>query len=560
VTLVKLAHFAKISHRSRGRSADRGVRFSVRTPLTTPIRALLLVFSSAVCVTQACADDPFQPGLRWRATPNAALPAVPKSATFAMDANFVFTISNGPFTRLQLFSAFQDGLVPAPLASFTPTNTTGALAVASADSIDALFALTQVLAPDSTHRATLVSRYSAIAAAANGNLSALWTFDSGIRANGPARLGCDAAGTRVFVANWNGPTPEVRFDVLDATTGASLANTMIFAAALNEMNVAADGTRIALGLGRSVWIVDGNANLRHQEIVPLATSGLSLSGDGAVAAIGGTRVRVLIETATTYVPAFEVSGNLGEVATRVALSRDARTLAIGWWNATNGVDARFEIIDVATQTRLFQRQLTGVVGGLQNAPEIVRVTPNGERAALGAWGDGTNAPEILLYDRATNSIRLEADTLGSVFALDLDRQGTKLSVGVKGAHANQFAASGEFRLHDTGESDTTVLKAPRPASTMDVAAKKTGASVVAFLSGPRALFPSTIPGVPGVLALDRSQLILVRRPADATGRADLTVVIPNDPLLIGTYRHLQSAFLINGSWTLGASVVDVLVH
>ncbi len=532
----------------------------MRTSLSPRGRATAWILACVACTASARADDPFQPGLRWRARADSALPAVPKSAAFARGGNFVWTASNGPFTRLQLFSAFQSGTVPAPLASLSLANATGALGVACGDDADGLFALAQFPSPDSTHRATLVSRYPAIAAASTGSLIAAWTFDSGMRANGPARIACSADGGRVFVANWNGPTPEVRLDVLDGATGSVLANTLLFAPALNEMSVSADGTRAAIATGRSIWIVDGQANPLHQEIVPLATSGIALSGDGRTLAIGGSRVRILAETQTAYVLAFEVIGNAGEIATRVALSRDARTLSIGWWNSQNGVDARFEVVNMLTHARLFERTLTGVSGGLQNAPEVVRVTPDGNRAAFGAWGDGTSAPEVLLYDRPSNAIVLEADTSGSVFALDLDATGRRLAVGVKGAHANQFSSSGEFRLHDTGESDSAVLRAPRPGGWMDLAAARSGASVVAFLSGPRAPFPVTVPGASGTLALDRAQLTLVRRTADASGRADLSVGIANDPLSIGTFLHLQSAFLVNGSWVLGTSVTDVLVH
>lgn len=518
------------------------------------------ILSGAVLSGSVEAQDPFQPGLRWRSLPDPVLPAVPQSATFAGGGNFVWTASNGPFTRLQLFGTFESGSVPTALAGLTPANALGSLGVASPDRDDALFALVQVPAPDSTHRATLVSRYSALGAAATGNLTAAWTFDSGLRANGPARLAASPDGTRVFVANWNGPTPEVRVDVLDPTSGASLSNVMLFAPALNEMCVAADGTRAAIATGRMVWIVDQNANALHQEIIPVATSGLALSGDGGLVAIGGNRVRVLLESGAVYLQAFEVLGNAGEIATRVALSRDGRTLAIGWWNPQNGVDARFEVVDVTTHARLFQQIELGVAGGLQNMPEVVRVTPDGRRAAFGAWGDGTGAPDVLLYDRDQDAVVLTADLAGSVFALDLDVSGTRLAVGMKGAHANLFAASGEFRLHDTGEPDTAVLRPPRPGATLELAAHATGASIVAFLSGPRTPLPVTIPGLSGTLALDRAQMTAVRRPADANGRADLAVAIPNDPLLIGTYRHLQSVFLVNGTWTLGTAVLDVLVY
>ena len=535
----------------------------MRTPLAPRGTASRVLCAWALGLTLAgagSAQTPFQPGLRWRAPPNAALPTIPKSLAFTAGGNFVWTAANGPFTRLQLFAAHADGQVLAPLAEVTPVGALGALCIAGSDAEDALFALVQMPAPDSTHRATVVSCYSALGAASTGSLNTVWNFDSGLRANGPARLACNANGTRVFVANWNGPVPQMRIDVLDGVTGMSLANTLLYAAALNEMCVSADGSRAAIVAGQSLWFVDGTAAPLHQELLPLATSAIALSGNGALCAVGGPRVRVLSQTPPSYSLQFEVLGNPGEVATRVALSRDGSTLAIGWWNATTGVDLRFEIVDVASHARLFQRALQGVSGGLQNAPEVVRITPNGSRAALGAWGDGVATPELLLWDKVANAVVLEADLSGSVFALDLDASGRRLAVGVKGAHANQFAASGEFRLHDTGEGETTVLEAPRIGGVMRVAARVPGAIYTAFLSGPRAANPIVLAGIGGTLALDRATLIVQRRTADSSGLAELSVSIPNDPGLIGTYRHLQTAFFVNGAWTIGATVLDVLVY
>ncbi|MBL8856885.1 MAG: hypothetical protein JNL28_00045 [Planctomycetes bacterium] len=535
----------------------------MRTPLAPRGKAsrLLCACALALALPHAVrAQSAFQPGLRWRAAPNAALPTIPRSLAFTADGNFVWTAANGPYTRLQLFAAHADGLVAAPLADLTQPGALGALCVAGSDAQDALYALVQMPAPDSTHRATIVSRYSALAAASTGVLSTVWTFDSLLRANGPARLACSANGGRVFVANWNGPTPEMRIDVLDGATGAPLASTMLFAAALNEMCVSADGTRAAIVAGQSLWFIDGNATPVYQEALPLATSAVSLSGDGAVCAVGGARVRVLAQGAQAYATRFDVFGNPGEVATRVALSRDASTLAIGWWNATTGVTVRFEIIDAASGTRIFQRTLAGAPGGLQNAPEIVRISADGSRAALGAWGDGVSTPEMLLWDRAGNAIVLEADLAGSVFALDLDAGGRRLALGVKGAHANQFAASGEFRLHDTAEAETVVLNAPRVGGVMHVAARSPGAVAVAFLSGQRAPTPVALAGVGGTLALNRATMIVQRRAPDAAGEATLSVAIPNDPALIGTYRHLQTAFFVNGAWTIGPTVLDLIVY
>lgn len=535
-----------------------GILFRVKVPPRTRVLAGGLLLAGLL-PNAVRAQDPFQPGLRWRTPADAALPAIPRSATFACSDSLVWTASNGAHVGFDVLAGFETGDVHKLLHADAPPGSTGVLSVAAGEVDEALFALVQVARPDSLHRATMVARYSATAAFGGAAFTPLWRFDSQLRANGPSRMGCSADGARVFVAAWNGPTPEVRVDVLDGASGTSLAHTTLFASAFNELAVAANGTRSALACDRNVWIVDANCAVVHQEFIPLATSALSLTGDGGTCAIGGARVRVLQEQAVGYVQLFEVPGNANEVAARVALSRDGRTLAIGWWNASNGVDVRCEVFDVATRTRLFQIAQTGTVGGLQNFPEVVRATPDGERAAFGCWGDGTSAPDILVWDRATNALVLQADAPGSVFALDLAASGRRVVAGTKSAHANQYGSSGEFRLYDTAESEITLLHQPRVGGTLDLAAHANGASVVVIMVGQRSPFSSTLPGLSGTLLLERVGLFAQRGAADANGRGDLSLPLPNDPLQIGTYRHAQSAFRVNGVWSLGTTVVDALV-
>lgn len=535
----------------------------MRTPLTKRRAVVPCVLAIWAWVAPACpaqAQEAFGPGLRWSGTASGALPAIPRTLAFAADANLVWAGAAGGSTRFSLQSAFETGPNAGAFASSSSTNALGSIAVACADAGDALFSLVQVRSPDSTHRATLVSRTSALASSLSGSLASTWTFDSGLRANGPARLACSAEGARVFVANWNGPTPEVRVDVLDGATGSLLAHTTFFAASLQDLASSADGSRLVLACGLDLWILDAATHVVHQEALTQSSPTVASSGDGSCVAHGGARARVLAARGAGHALALEVSGNPGELASRVALSRDASTLAIGWWNAATVVDARFEVVDVATGTRLFERVLPGVPGGWQNAVEVVALTPDGRRAACGAWGNGTSAADLVVYDRVANAVVLDVDVPGSVFALDLDATGRRVAVGTKSTHANQFGAAGEYRLYDTGEDDVAILHAPRVGSVWTLAARRTGASAVAFLSGPRLSVPVSVPGIGGSLALDRSQLELVRRRADGTGRADLALAIPNDPLQIGTWRHVQAAYFANGAWTFGASVRDVLVH
>ena len=97
---------------------------------------------------------------------------------------------------------------------------------------------------------------------------------------------------------------------------------------------------------------------------------------------------------------------------------------------------------------------------MQGYPEVVLITPDGRRAAFGTWGTGDPQPEVLLVDALTGAVVLERDLPGSVRALALDETGTRVAVGMKHTHANQFSATGEVRLYDTGERDLQVVGHP----------------------------------------------------------------------------------------------------
>jgi hypothetical protein len=130
---------------------------------------------------------------------------------------------------------------------------------------------------------------------------------------------------------------------------------------------------------------------------------------------------------------------------------------------------------------------------------------------------------------------------------------------MKGAHANQFSGTGEFRLYDTGEREIAQVGAAHPGGQLDLAAKRPGASGVFFLDGAPSPFPLTIAGTSGYMLLRRVGLHVARVPADPSGRADVAWPIANDPALIGMYRHVQAAFRMNGAITFGPTLLHVLI-
>lgn len=332
------------------------------------------------------------PGLRWTAPAAVNAPSIPRSVALSARDGLVWTASNGPHPGFSVLPACDSGTVAPLFSASAPSGATGSMQVVAASTSEALFALVQVPAPDALHRATLVTRWSATAAASGSPFAPMWTFDPLVRANGPARIGCDANGARVFCAAWDSSAGQARVDVIDTTSGASTANALLPAAAIDELSVCADGTRAAIAGGLDLWVVDGNSAVVGHRTLTASTSAIAMSGDGALIAVGGDAVHVLARRGQNYASAFDVAGLTHELARRVALSRDGSTLAVGWWNATTGVDLRFEVWDVATRTRTFQTTQLGFQNGLQNTPEVVRASADGARVAFACWATARPSP------------------------------------------------------------------------------------------------------------------------------------------------------------------------
>lgn len=526
-----------------------------RPALAVPLLCLapLGVLASA---TPAHAQDPFAPGLRWTRAATNQDAWIPRSVAFGDGGELVWCSATGTRAHLELDAANAAGAVLPLQRDDQVVSAISVLSVAAGSEPGALFSVAQYPQPDAAHRATQVSRYEP---APFGAFTPVWSVDSGLVVNGPGRLVCDDAGARVFVALWNDAAHSVQLDALDGPTGALLARTTVPAASLTELCVSADGTRVALSAGLDLRVFDAQLQLVHGETLAVSTRALSFDAFGDKLAVGATgSVRILERTAAGYATVRTILSSRSELASRVELARDGSVAAIGWWNAVNGVDVRLEAYDVKLGVRLWDSPQPGTVGGLQNLPEVVRVSPDGKRIAFGTWGGG-NAPELQLFDRASGLVVLAADLPGSVQALALDSTGTRVAVGFKNAHANQFATTGQFRLYDTGERDLCVTNTPRVGGTLDLSARAANATEVLFLFGQRSATPLHLAGSEGELFLKRARLTTIAVPADANGRADLSRAIPPNPAFIGTRWHVQAAFRIQGVVHFSRTVLDPLL-
>jgi hypothetical protein len=65
--------------------------------------------------------------------------------------------------------------------------------------------------------------------------------------------------------------------------------------------------------------------------------------------------------------------------------------------------------------------------------------------------------------------------------------------------------------------------------------------------------------VGGLLFLRRAEMRVSAKPADANGRALLTVPLAEDPALSGTTLHMQAAFRVGTALVFGPTLVEPLI-
>ncbi len=529
-----------------------------------PARALRCLFTVAplVVATDAGAQvqDPFAPGTRWTAAPAVGAPWIPSSVDFAAGGELVFASGAFGHPSWLVFSSSEPAGAGGQIQPWFEVSAASAtlsnMSVRCGDQARELFALSQIPEPDSAHRRTEITRFDALAA---GGLAAAWTHDMGWRVNGTAKLAAAADGSRAVAVVHDGVQQALRIEWLDGTTGAVSMRIDQSAGTLRQFAASRDTGIVAFVAGLDLWVFDSSGALRHHEALIASTQALSLSGDGATLLVGAPGLlRVLHWNSSAFVERARESAPAAEIPVRCALSHDGNTWAAGWWNANTGRDVRLELRAAPLDALVWQELQTAANTAPQNYPEAVCISRDGARAVFGVWGSLDAQPEVVLVDRGLGASIARLDLPGSVTALALDQSATRLAIGMKHSHANQFASTGEVRLFDSGERDLQALSQAQLGGTLNLTARRSGAGSVWFLYGPRSNAPSSLAGVAGTLWLSRRTLSVQRVTADFSGRADASLPIPWSVPGSGVPYSVQALFRSAQGSGLSLTLLDPL--
>lgn len=472
----------------------------------------------------AQASDPFVAGQRWRSAASVQDAWLPQSLAFAARGELLWSAQTGANPRLELFDAAPFAAQLAPRAAHARPGVAGVFAVAAGRDAHALFALSQYPGPTPATRWSELSRYDLFAVDPN---QPVWARTFAAPTNGLARVQASRAADELLAVLYDQGPQSLRLEWIRGADGLELSSQTLSTPSLRQVSAARDLSRVALSVGAQVRVVARSGALELNHALATPTNALALSGDGERLAFGdGGALRVFARAASGWSALREFSAGGNFVATRVALSDDGATLAIGWWDAQQTQRVRFELWRLADAAPRYARELSASGGVLQNFPESVVLAPDGRRAAFGAWGTQDTQPEALLVDAQSGQELFALDLGGSVRTLALDESGTRLAVGFKHTHANLVGATGEVRCFDTGEREVQLLSVPHPGAPVQLAARRALAQRVYLLRGPLAAQPTPFGSAVGGLWIERLAVAAQSRRADASGRADFTLAIP----------------------------------
>ena len=277
--------------------------------------------------------------------------------------------------------------------------------------------------------------------------------------------------------------------------------------------LSADGKRAAFRSTMKLVIFNLESGvLEHEEYLLNSTfyGALALSADGSTLAMGtGNEVLAYqLEEGggNNYAKILSEPLGAGNFATRLGLSGNGQAL---YWSVNNfSTPSRIELhgFDLLSGATLIDYQNPGS-GSYLNLAEGLEVSGDGQRIALGLWGDENDqVPELLLFQAGNNTPLASFATGGSISALDMSPSGSHVVIAARGAHATQFGGGGSLMLFEVPGVGVSFQGVPRQGATITLSQAQSGSNIARMLrSNSLEATPSFFPSG-GLLYLERAAL------------------------------------------------------
>ena len=371
----------------------------------------------------------------------------------------------------------------------------------------------------------------------------LWTYSFAQWITTGSRVGVSRDGSLITAAisdDANGEVELASFGPLSPQPQAY--RVLATSGPLRGFDLSNDGSTLLVSAGGRAYLLDPHdLTTRFEADVGSQLDALAISGNGDVFAVGGYNwVRVYERSGASWAPTYTRALAGQNFVGALDVSTDGSAVAWGFTFYDQFLDVRIESLDVTTK-QVTMSELVSGSGALQNVVADVAVSDDGERFAVGLWGDeAATVAELRYYSRSSSTALALVDLPGSVFDVAISGDGRRVAAASKAIHANVLGLGGAITLYDAGGADLALRGTPRLGSSPTVELHTTPGRRAWLLVAPRlALQPLSLPGV-GTMYLDRdSALARELGPADNTGLVQRGFPLPSDPLLAGTTLYLQ---------------------
>ncbi|MCY2960759.1 MAG: hypothetical protein NTY35_11385 [Planctomycetota bacterium] len=413
----------------------------------------------------------------------------------------------------------------------------------SAETTDAHVTVHQIVQNNqNSTRVAVVSRWR------SGSTTPEWTWSFPGVTSGLSRAAISADGTRIVAATLYPMEMRLSLAVFQGSSGTPVYTGDIpsFGIHLRGFELAADGNTLYMSSNSTTRIWNVNTHTTIQQVLLSGMfDGHAISGDGRVFAWGEFNRFHLYErnSSGTYTETYVRTLPGSIICDRLALSANGSTLAIGWHYFDTNLRVRVEALDVASKVMTMSEEAEGT-GTFQNIVSAVSVSDDGQRFAVGLWGDeGNIVPEVRLYRRNQNAPVAQYNLPGSVYDLEMSGDGERVAVAWKPVHANTFAGGGGFSLYPFEAMDFGVTGVPGVGDTISIEMSGPANAPARLLwSRGQAAGPCVFNGI-GSLHLRRLDMVTVPiGNSDGGGSALTTFTLPSGVNQVGQSLYFQGYF------------------
>jgi hypothetical protein len=277
----------------------------------------------------------------------------------------------------------------------------------------------------------------------------LWTYDAAaagfaLTTESPGLISASRDGQTLAVSATRNGTAAILFFHPDGAVPIATFVDPIHEGA-PQIRLSADGKKCTFHAGTIVGRVDvATGQLEGSYDVGAGTQYVAASPDGTVVVHGFQDLNVLEWTGAAFQLAWKIHSDT-QVASAYAVAADNDSIVVAWASFLYDKSVIKRYSRAGGVTPVWTYDQLPVSGNLQDVPQWVSISDDGEWMAVASWGSENNAnPEVSIFRDSSDARPYYGfDSPGSIFHVDMSTDGRYVTGAGKAVHANTTASGGD---------------------------------------------------------------------------------------------------------------------